>query len=721
MEGKNKSITFDGREIRLTTGLYAPQASGSVMIECGDTSLLVTATKTAKKEPSDFLPLICDYEEKLYAAGRIPGGFMRREGRPPERAILISRLIDRPMRPLFPFWMRDEIQIVASCLSLDERVPADVLAVTGASIATLLGEIPFYGPMAAVRVGLIGDDFILNPSYREIEKGDLDIVVAGSPEGIVMIEAGANQLSEQDTIEAIDFGYEAVTELIKSQEDLLKELGIKQVKPSNPEEDKTLPSYLEKNCTKPIELVLKKFDQSKEERDLELEKIKVETQSKIESLKDDNQLKILLSENDGLLSSDFKKLTKKLMRLQIINDGKRVDGRELDEVRKISAAAGILPKRVHGSALFQRGLTQVLSSTTLGTPSDAQEMDDLNPSTEKTYLHHYNFPPYSVGETRPMRTPGRREIGHGALAERAIIPVLPGKETFPYVLRVVSEVLSSNGSTSMGSVCGSTLSLLDAGVPLKAPVSGTAMGLIKEGQEVRILTDIQGIEDFLGDMDFKVAGTEKGITALQMDMKITGLPVSIISDAIKKARPARLHILEKMQEAINKPNESLSPHAPRLLSFRIDPELIGTVIGPGGRTIKGITERTNTKIDIEDGGIVTIASHDGAAAEEAQKIIEGLTRKVHEGEIFSGVVTRIIPIGAFVEILPGKEGMVHISQLSEARVERVEDVVRQGDEVTVRVREIDSRGRINLTLRGVSQNGGMTYPEPTPTPVAPLS
>ncbi|MBO8217644.1 polyribonucleotide nucleotidyltransferase [Prochlorococcus marinus] len=721
MEGQNKSITFDGREIRLTTGLYAPQANGSVMIECGDTSLLVTATKTAKKESSDFLPLICDYEEKLYAAGRIPGGFMRREGRPPERATLIARLIDRPMRPLFPTWMRDEIQIVASCLSLDERVPADVLAVTGASIATLVGEIPFYGPMAAVRVGLIGDDFILNPSYREIEKGDLDIVVAGSPDGIVMIEAGANQLSEQDTIEAIDFGYEAVTELIKSQEDLLQELGIKQIKPSDPEEDKTLPIYLEKNCTKPIELVLKKFDLTKEERDLELEKIKTETQSKIDSLKDENQVKVLTSENEKLIHSDFKKLTKKLMRSQIINDGKRVDGRELDEVRKISASAGILPKRVHGSALFQRGLTQVLSTTTLGTPSDAQEMDDLNPSTEKTYLHHYNFPPYSVGETRPMRTPGRREIGHGALAERAIIPVLPGKETFPYVLRVVSEVLSSNGSTSMGSVCGSTLSLLDAGVPLKAPVSGTAMGLIKEGKEVRILTDIQGIEDFLGDMDFKVAGTDKGITALQMDMKITGLPVSIISDAIKKARPARLHILEKMQAAIDKPQESLSPHAPRLLSFRIDPELIGTVIGPGGRTIKGITERTNTKIDIEDGGIVTIASHDGAAAEEAQKIIEGLTRKVHEGEIFPGVVTRIIPIGAFVEILPGKEGMVHISQLSEARVERVEDVVRQGDEVTVRVREIDSRGRINLTLRGVSQNGGMSYPEPTPTPVAPLN
>ena len=721
MEGQNKSITFDGREIRLTTGLYAPQANGAVMIECGDTSLLVTATKTIKKEVGDFLPLICDYEEKLYAAGRIPGGFMRREGRPPERATLISRLIDRPMRPLFPAWMRDEIQIVASCLSLDERVPADVLAVTGASIATLLAEIPFYGPMAAVRVGLIGDDFILNPSYREIEKGDLDIVVAGSPDGIVMIEAGSNQLSEQDTIEAIDFGYEAVTELIKAQETLLKELGIKQIKPTEPETNEALIKYLEKNCSKSITQILKNFDFSKEERDIELEKIKADTFTKIENLKDDNEVKVIIDENAKSLDSDFKKVTKRLMRDQILKDGKRVDGRNLDEVRKITSSAGVLPKRVHGSALFQRGLTQVLSTTTLGTPSDAQEMDDLNPSTEKTYIHHYNFPPYSVGETRPMRTPGRREIGHGALAERAIIPVLPGKETFPYVLRVVSEVLSSNGSTSMASVCGSTLSLLDAGVPLKAPVGGTAMGLIKEGKEIRILTDIQGIEDFLGDMDFKVAGTEKGITALQMDMKITGLPVSVISDAINKARPARLHILEKMIEAIEKPNETLSPHAPRLLSFRIDPELIGTVIGPGGRTIKGITERTNTKIDIEDGGIVTIASHDGAAAEEAQKIIEGLTRKVHEGEIFPGVVTRIIPIGAFVEILPGKEGMIHISQLSEARVERVEDVVRQGDEVTVRVREIDSRGRINLTLRGVSQNNGFSYPEPTPTPVAPLN
>jgi polyribonucleotide nucleotidyltransferase len=518
-----------------------------------------------------------------------------------------------------------------------------------------------------------------------------------------MVEAGANQLPEQDVIEAIDFGYEAVCELIKAQQNLLKELGIEQVIPEPQAVDATLPTYLEKQCAKPIGEVLKQFSLSKAERDAKLDAIKAEVAETIAGLKDDDAVKVAVSSNGKALGNSYKALTKKLMREQIVKDGKRVDGRNLDEVRPISAAAGVLPKRVHGSALFQRGLTQVLSCATLGTPSDAQEMDDLNPSNEKTYLHHYNFPPYSTGETKPMRSPGRREIGHGALAERALVPVLPAKESFPYVLRVVSECLSSNGSTSMGSVCGSTLALMDAGVPLKAPVSGAAMGLIKEGEEVRILTDIQGIEDFLGDMDFKVAGTEKGITALQMDMKITGLAVKTVAEAVNQARPARLHILEKMLEAIDQPREGLSPHAPRLLSFRIDPELIGTVIGPGGRTIKGITERTNTKIDIEDGGLVTIASHDGAAAEEAQKIIEGLTRRVSEGEVFTGAVTRVIPIGAFVEILPGKEGMIHISQLSESRVEKVEDVVNVGDQVTVRVREIDNRGRINLTLRGVPQ------------------
>ena len=703
MQGQTQSISFDGREIRLTTGRFAPQAGGAVMVECGDTAVLVTATRSGGREGIDFLPLICDYEERLYAAGRIPGSFMRRESRPPERATLIARLIDRPMRPLFPSWMRDDLQIVATCLSLDERVPPDVLAVTGASVATLLAKIPFHGPMAAVRVGLLGDDFVLNPSYREIERSELDLVVAGTPAGVIMVEAGANQLPEQDVIEAIDFGYEAVSELIKAQLDLIKSLGIEQVIPEGRSNDNTLPEFLEKECSKNIGEVLKQFTLSKGERDEKLDAIKAEVATKIAALKDDDSIKLASSSNSKALGNAYKALTKKLMRAQIVNENVRVDGRKLDEVRPIQAAAGVLPKRVHGSALFQRGLTQVLSCATLGTPSDAQEMDDLNPSTEKTYLHHYNFPPYSTGETKPMRSPGRREIGHGVLAERALVPVLPPKESFPYVLRVVSECLSSNGSTSMGSVCGSTLALMDAGVPLKAPVSGAAMGLIREGAEVRILTDIQGIEDFLGDMDFKVAGTDKGITALQMDMKITGLELGTVAEAINQARPARLHILAKMLEAIEKPRDTLSPHAPRLLSFRIDPELIGTVIGPGGRTIKGITERTNTKIDIEDGGIVTIASHDGAAAEEAQRIIEGLTRRVSEGEVFNGSVTRVIPIGAFVEILPGKEGMIHISQLSEARVEKVEDVVNVGDQVTVRVREIDNRGRINLTLRGVPQ------------------
>ncbi len=703
MQGQTQSISFDGREIRLTSGRFAPQAGGSVMVECGDTAILVTATRSKGREGIDFLPLICDYEERLYAAGRIPGSFMRREARPPERATLTCRLIDRPMRPLFPDWLRDDLQIVATCMSLDERVPPDVLAVTGASMATLLAKIPFMGPMAAVRVGLLGDDFVLNPSFREIERSELDLVVAGTPAGVVMVEAGANQLPEQDVIEAIDFGYEAVGELIRAQQALLKELGIEQVLPEERSEDPALPAFLEKECAKGIGEVLKQFEQTKAERDEKLDAIKAEVAEKIATLDGEDPIRVAVSSNGKLLGNTYKSLTKKLMRQQIVSEGKRVDGRSLDEVRPIQAAAGVLPKRVHGSGLFQRGLTQVLSCATLGTPSDAQEMDDLNPNSEKTYLHHYNFPPYSVGETRPMRSPGRREIGHGALAERALIPVLPSKESFPYVLRVVSECLSSNGSTSMGSVCGSTLALMDAGVPLAAPVSGAAMGLIKEGEEVRILTDIQGIEDFLGDMDFKVAGTEKGITALQMDMKITGLAIRTVAEAVNQARPARLHILGKMLEAIDKPRDTLSPHAPRLLSFRIDPELIGTVIGPGGRTIKGITERTNTKIDIEDGGIVTIASHDGAAAEEAQRIIEGLTRRISEGEVFNGSVTRVIPIGAFVEILPGKEGMIHISQLSEARVEKVEDVVNVGDQVTVRVREIDNRGRINLTLRGVPQ------------------
>lgn len=698
----DKSISFDGRDIRLKVGLLAPQAGGSVLIQSGDTAVLVTATRAQGREGIDFLPLLVDYEERLYAAGRIPGGFLRREGRPPEKVTLTSRLIDRPLRPLFPSWLRDDIQIVATTLSMDEQVPPDVLAVTGASIAVLQAKIPFYGPMAAVRVGLVGDDFIINPTYREIESGDLDLIVAGSPDGVIMVEAGANQLPEQDIIEAIDFGYEAVRDLIQAQRELMASLGIEVTIAEPPVGDTTLEQFIRDRATTQIKGILSQFDLDKHSRDTALDEIKANSvMAAIAELPEDEPIRVAATEDDKAVGKIFKDITKQLMRRQIVEEGVRVDGRKLDEVRPVSCKVGLLPQRVHGSALFNRGLTQVLSTATLGTPGDAQKLDDLNPEEDKRYLHHYNFPPYSVGETKPMRSPGRREIGHGALAERAIVPVLPPQEDFPYVLRVVSEVLSSNGSTSMGSVCGSTLALMDAGVPLTKPVSGAAMGLIKEGDEIRILTDIQGIEDFLGDMDFKVAGTDTGITALQMDMKITGLSMDVIADAIKQARPARLHILEKMLVALDKPRTDLSPFAPRLLTMRIDPDLIGLVIGPGGKTIKGITEQTGAKVDIEDDGTITVSAVDGEKAKKAINIIQGMTRKLNEGDVYSGRVTRIIPIGAFVELLPGKEGMIHISQLADYRVGRVEDEVAVGDEVVVKVREIDSKGRVNLTRLGI--------------------
>ena len=697
MQEIDKSISFDGRDIRLKVGLFAPQAGGALLVESGDTAVMVTAPRSAGREGIDFLPLLVDYEERLYAAGRIPGGFLRREGRPPERATLVSRLIDRPMRPLFPQWLRDDIQIVATTLSMDDQVPPDVLAATGASMAVLLAGIPFNGPMAAVRVGLVGDDFVINPTFQEIEDGDLDLVVAGSPDGVIMVEAGANQLPEQDVIEAIDFGYEVVQDLIKAQLELIAELGIERVIEPTPVVDSSLEEYISQQVTAAVKQVLTEFDLSKPARDEKLDAIKADLAATIAALPEDSPIRQAVEANGKALGNTYKAVTKKLMRQQIIEDEVRVDGRKLDQVRPLSCRVGLLPNRVHGSGLFQRGLTQVLSVTTLGTAGDAQMMDDLHPDEEKRYLHHYNFPPYSVGETRPMRSPGRREIGHGALAERALVPVLPPKEDFPYVIRVVSEVLSSNGSTSMGSVCGSTLSLMDAGVPISKPVSGAAMGLIKEGDEVRILTDIQGIEDFLGDMDFKVAGTDTGITALQMDMKITGLPMTVIADAIRQARPARLHILEAMLKAINQPRQTLSPFAPRLITVKIDPDMIGMVIGPGGKKIKAITEETGAKVDIADDGTVTIASLEAAKGEKAKAMIEAIVFKPSAGDVFAGKVVRIIPIGAFVEFMPGQDGMIHISQLADYRVAKVEDEVNVGDDVVVKVREIDSRGRVNLT------------------------
>ncbi len=698
MEEMEKSISFDGRDIRLKIGLLAPQAGGAVLIESGDTSVLVTATRAEGRPGIDFLPLLVDYEERLYAGGRIPGGFLRREGRPPDRVTLTSRLIDRPLRPLIPGWIRDDIQVVATTLSMDEQVPPDVLAVTGSSVAVLLAKIPFFGPMAAVRVGLVGDDFIINPTYREVKNGDLDLVVAGSPEGVVMVEAGANELPEQDVIEAIDFGYEAVFDLIKAQQEMMEQLNYDLTVPERPEEPPQLLEFIREQTIEPIKGVLKQFELDKNGRDALLDEIKEKNiREPIAEKSEDDPLQAITLEDTKAVSRIFKDLTRELMRKQVLEEDVRVDGRKLDQVRPVSCRVNLLPRRVHGSGLFNRGLTQVLSIATLGTPGDAQDLDDLHPQDEKRYMHHYNFPPYSVGETKPMRSPGRREIGHGALAERALLPVLPPKEKFPYVIRIVSEVLSSNGSTSMGSVCGSTLSLMDAGVPIEKPVSGAAMGLIKEGDEVRILTDIQGIEDFLGDMDFKVAGTDSGITALQMDMKITGLKLETVAQAINQAKPARLHILEKMLSTIDKPRSDLSPYAPRLLTMKIDPDSIGMVIGPGGKTIKGITEETGVKIDIDDDGTVTIASTDSENAARAYQIIQGMTRKVSAGDVYAGKVTRIIPIGAFVEFLPGKEGMIHISQLADYRVGKVEDEVAIGDEVIVKIREIDSKGRINLT------------------------
>ncbi|MBD0264513.1 MAG: polyribonucleotide nucleotidyltransferase [Tolypothrix sp. Co-bin9] len=698
----DKSISFDGRDIRLKVGLLAPQAGGSVLIQSGDTAVLVTATRSAGREGIDFLPLTVDYEERLYAAGRIPGGIMRREGRPPEKTILTSRLIDRPMRPLFPSWLRDDLQIVAVTLSMDEEVPPDVLAVTGASIATLIAQIPFNGPMAAVRVGLVGDDFIINPTYAEITASDLDLVVAGSPDGVIMVEAGANQLSERDIIEAIDFGYEAVRDLIKAQEDLMAELGLQMVRQEPPEADLTLENFIRDRANDEIKKILSQFSFTKTERDTALDEVKEKIKTEIAELPEEDTTRVAATANSKALGNTFKDITKQLMRRQIVEDNVRVDGRQLDEVRPVSCQVGLLPRRVHGSGLFNRGLTQVLTACTLGTPGDAQNLnDDMQADQQKRYLHHYNFPPYSVGETKPLRAPGRREIGHGALAERSLLPVLPSKEEFPYVIRVVSEVLSSNGSTSMGSVCGSTLALMDAGVPITKPVSGAAMGLIKEGDQVRILTDIQGIEDFLGDMDFKVAGTDTGITALQMDMKISGLSLDVIAQAVNQAKSARLHILEKMLTCIEQPRTETSPYAPRLLTIKIDPDMIGLVIGPGGKTIKGITEETGAKIDIEDDGTVTISAVDENKAKRARNIVQGMTRKLHEGDVYVGRVTRIIPIGAFVEFLPGKEGMIHISQLADYRVGKVEDEVAVGDEVIVKVREIDNKGRINLTRLGI--------------------
>ena len=699
---KETRITVGTKEVTVQTGKLAKACNGSVTIQCGETVILVTATTSEEpRKDIDFFPLLCDFEERICAVGRIPGSYNRREGKPSDKATLTSRLIDRPLRPLFPENYFKDVQVVATVLSSDQENPPDTLAILGASFALSISDIPFNGPIGAVRVGLVHNKFVANPTYEELGKSDLDLVVAGTKDSIMMVEAGANLVTEEIMLNALAFAQTIIKQQVEAQNQLVKQFGKKKKEFVPQEPDKELVELVKK-LTK--DSLIKSMDnvKDKETHSKHLKEAKEKVISAIEKLKDDSPLKKLL-ENGKAITSEIKEFEKKLMRKQVLEEGTRADGRKCNEIRPITCETSIVP-RTHGTGLFTRGTTQVLSSCTLGTSGDAQKLDTIDPQTEKRYMHHYNFPGYSVGEVKPSRTPGRREIGHGALAERALIPILPDKENFPYTIRVVSEVLESNGSTSMASTCGSTLSLMDAGVPIKAPIAGVAMGLIKEQDKFAILTDIQGLEDFLGDMDFKVTGSKKGISALQMDIKIQGITLEIMKIALEQAKIGRLFILEKMLEAIPKPRTELSKWAPRILTMKVDMSDIGTIIGPGGKMIRRITEETGAKIDIEEDGTVLIASPDNDKAYKAKKWVQGLVERIQPGAIYTGKVMRTAQIGAFVEILPNKEGMVHISQLQDSRTERVDDVVKPGDIVVVRVREVDERGRINLTMRGITKD-----------------
>lgn len=700
-ESKTTEILVGDKKNIVETGKLARGCNGAVTIQCGDTILLVTAVASQEpKENIDFLPLLCDFEERISSAGRIPGSYNRREGKPADKSTLTARLMDRPLRPLFPEKYFNDTQVVATALSIDQVNPPDVLAMLGASFALSISDIPFDGPIGAVRVGLIHNKFVANPTYEEIEKSELDLIVSGTTDSIMMVEAGAELVTEEVLLNALAFAQTIINQQVEAQKQFAKLHGREKTEFTLPEDNKALIELVEKHAKASI---LKSIDKVKDKNthNKHIKEAKDKVIEAIEKLKEDSPLREVL-EKKNLLINEIKALQEKLMRKQILEEGLRADGRKCSELRNISCEVGILP-RVHGSGLFTRGTTQVLSSCTLGTTGDAQKLDGIDPQTEKRYLHHYNFPGYSVGEVKPSRTPGRREIGHGALAERALLPVLPSKELFPYTIRVVSEVLESNGSTSMASTCGSTLSLMDAAVPIKAPIAGVAMGLIKEGDKFAILTDIQGLEDFLGDMDFKVTGSKKGVSALQMDIKIGGITLEIMKIALEQAKVARLQILEKMLEVIPKPRVELSKWAPRILTVKVDISNISTIIGPGGKMIRRITEETGAKIDIEDDGTVLIASPDTDKAFKAKKWIQGLIERVQPGAIYSGKVVRVAPIGAFVEILPNKEGLVHISQLQDKRTERVDDVVKVGDVVAVRVREIDERGRLSLTMRGITK------------------
>ncbi len=691
-------VQIDDKTITIRTGRMAKQAGGACEIACGDTVVLVTCTESPEpREGVDFLPLTVDYEEKLYAVGRVPGSFGRREGKAPDKSILTSRLIDRPMRPLFDKGYCNDVQIMAIAMSADDDNPTDILSMLGASVAIGLAGLPFKGPVGAVRVARINGQFIANPGYEQINDSDMDMVIAGTETSIMMVEAGCKMVSEKDILAAIDFAHQQIKKQIEAQRAFFKKTGVRERPWQPPAVNEALQTLIAEKATEKLKASMNSVT-DKVVRNTLVSEAKQAVLDAIAALPDEDPLKEI---SKAQVAYYLEEHEAQLMRAQVLDVGLRADGRRFDEVRPITVETGLLP-RAHGSALFTRGTTQVLSVATLGVGDDAQRLDSIDPQKEKRYMHHYNFPGFSVGEVKPNRGPGRREIGHGALAERALIPALPGLDKFPYTIRVVSEVLESNGSTSMASTCGSSLALMDAGAPIAETIGGIAMGLILEGDRFAVLSDIQGLEDFLGDMDFKVAGTRDGITALQMDIKIEGISLAIMKVALEQAKRGRIHIIEKMEAALPGARAELSRWAPRIITLQIDQEDIGTVIGPGGKMIRRIIEETGATIDIEDDGTILIASVEGKGGETARDTILNLLKKVEVGVVYRGRVTRIIPVGCFVEILPGKEGMVHISQLEDRRVEKVEDVVSVGQEVIVKVREIDERHRVNLTIKGVS-------------------
>ncbi|MCI7145572.1 MAG: polyribonucleotide nucleotidyltransferase [Clostridiales bacterium] len=690
---KTFRTAIGGKLLEVEIGKVCELANGQAWVKYGDTVVNVTACASKEPRPDiDFFPLSCDYEEKMYAAGKIPGGFIKREGRPSERAVLCSRLMDRPLRPLFPKGFYNDVQVVATVLCADNDAPSEIAAMIGSSIALSISDIPWDGPTGSVIVGMVDGQFVINPSEEQRAKSTLHMTVAGTKDAIMMVEAGAEEIPEDIILDAIMFAHEEIKKIVEFIEQIVAEVG----KPKMEVELYTVPEDIDRAVRDYSESKMREAIQTfdKMERLDNMDAVEAEAKEHFAEIYPDNSKDI-----DSVLYN----ITKEQVRRMILDEGIRPDNRKLDEIRPLWIDHGVLP-RAHGTGLFKRGQTQVLSVATLGLLSEKQTIDGITEQTEKRYMHHYNFPPYSVGEAGRMRSPGRREIGHGALAERALIPVLPDETEFPYAIRVVSEVLSSNGSTSMGSTCGSCLALMDAGVPIKAPVAGIAMGLIERVEEdgsskMAILSDIQGMEDFLGDMDFKVAGTAKGVTAIQMDIKVHGLSREILEKALSQARAGRMHIMAAMLEDIPEPKSELSPYAPRILVMHVEPDQIRTIIGKGGETINGIIDRTGVKIDIEDDGTVFIASPDGESLDAAKHEIEMLVKEPEPGEIYDGKVTRIMNFGAFVEILPGKEGLVHISKIAKERIDKVEDVLNVGDEVRVKVIEIDSQGRINLSRK----------------------